>query len=205
MLYLAKSPALLKDLWPTARNQLMLASGVLAALFVLTYLPLVAVLTLVSGPLSPVAAFTAVLVEARMVIGFLNTFLFGGRQRAEERIFDAVLVAKGHSSLVERGRTVKRRSNGVRVLGQPLNLLRPHSHSKYSTVRPSALVFCHVALLYSGNDPDAHTLSSCCAVVGGTGAVSHFASPQRDPCHWDGPVFALQRRVCWNYSAGTVL
>lgn len=124
-------------------------------MFVLTYFPQVAVLAFISGPLGklllkscvdpralqtdfvpirPYLAFIAavplVLAESYFITNILlRSLLLSG---ATDKVFDAVLVQKGYSDLVERGRSIKTSKNGGKSLGKAL--LKPLS-SKFSTVR----------------------------------------------------------------------
>lgn len=97
-------------------------------MFIFTYLPQVAILALITGPLAPIAALPVIFGEIYVISNFLvRSFILPG---ATEKIFDAVLVQKGHKELVERGRTLKSGRGGGTVLGK--SLLKPVS-SKFST------------------------------------------------------------------------
>lgn len=126
--YLLAHPSLLSPLLPTIAKGIVMSIGVVAGMFGLTYLPQVAVLAFISGPLAFVAAVPLVLGEAYVVINFLTkTFLLG---QVGIDLFDEVLVQKGHTTLVERGRQVNTSSGGkTKQLGKSLS--RPLS--RFST------------------------------------------------------------------------
>ncbi|BGP40754.1 hypothetical protein JCM10449v2_004719 [Rhodotorula kratochvilovae] len=108
IVYFARHPKLLDSLKPLIVRSLSLSLVTISVLATFTYLPQVAVLALVSGPLVPL-----VLAEAYFVILFLHrTFL---TPAVSERIFDAVLVQKGHSALVEKGRALNKRGGSVEL------------------------------------------------------------------------------------------
>ncbi|KAK4688815.1 hypothetical protein P7C73_g1312, partial [Tremellales sp. Uapishka_1] len=116
--YLVSHPTLAKPLLPTLFQGLLMSLAVVAAMFFLTYLPQVAVLAIVSGPLAFVAAVPLVLAETYVVLNFLTkTFLLG---QAGTDLFDAVLLQKGHSTLVERGRQVNSSGGKSKQLGKVL-------------------------------------------------------------------------------------
>jgi len=101
---------------------------VLAAMFILTYLPQVALLAVVSGPLAFIAAIPAVLAESYVIITFISkTFI---NPQASVTIFDAVLAERGCTALVEKGRSVRKSGGGALVLGK--SLLKPIG-GKFST------------------------------------------------------------------------
>lgn len=127
-------------------------------MFIFTYLPQVALLAFVSGPLGTrflslflvrsvsrtdidlsytafIAAVPAVLAESLVIINFLTKSMFAAS--ASDAVFDAVLVQKGYSSLVEKGRTVKKNNKGI-VMGK--SLLKPIT-GKFSTVSRIAPIY----------------------------------------------------------------
>ncbi|BGP48876.1 hypothetical protein JCM10450v2_004755 [Rhodotorula kratochvilovae] len=113
IVYFARHPKLLDSLKPLIVRSLSLSLVTISVLATFTYLPQVAVLALVSGPLAFIAAVPLVLAEAYFIILFLHrTFL---TPAVSERIFDAVLVQKGHSALVEKGRALNKRGGSVEL------------------------------------------------------------------------------------------
>ncbi|KAK4057212.1 hypothetical protein OIO90_001707 [Microbotryomycetes sp. JL221] len=127
VLYLLRNPRLLNGVRPAIYKSAMWSAIATVALFVLTYLPQVAVLAVVSGPFSFIAAIPLVLAESFLVSSFLvRTMIMPG---ASEKLFDAVLVQKGHSDLVEQGRTLNK-TGGQITLGK--SVLKPIS-KRFST------------------------------------------------------------------------
>ncbi|GJN91108.1 hypothetical protein Rhopal_004126-T1 [Rhodotorula paludigena] len=126
VVYFAKHPKLLESLKPLIIRSLSISLVTLSVMATFAYLPQAAVLTVILGPLSLIAAIPLVLAESYFIILFLHrTFL---TPAVSERIFDAVLVQKGHSALVEQGRALNKRGGSVE-LGK--SLLSPVA-SKFS-------------------------------------------------------------------------
>ncbi|GAA6049727.1 hypothetical protein JCM3770_004429 [Rhodotorula araucariae] len=113
IVYFARHPKLLESLKPLIVRSLTLSLVTISVLATFTYLPQVAVLAVVSGPLAFIAAVPLVLAEAYFVILFLHRAYL--TPAVSERIFDAVLVQKGHSALVEKGRTLNKRGGNVEL------------------------------------------------------------------------------------------
>lgn len=141
LVYFARHPKLLESLKPLMVRSLSISLVTVSVMATFAYLPQVAVLAVISGPLgaSPsalprllapfahfarslvmtafVAAIPLVLAESYFIILFLHrTFL---TPAVAERIFDAVLVQKGHAALVEKGRALNK-SGGSVTLGKSL-------------------------------------------------------------------------------------
>lgn len=111
--YLAKHPRLVETIKPMLVRSLAISMFTVSAMFTFTYLPQVAVLSVISGPLSFIAAVPLVLAETYAIILFIHrTFL---NAAVSERIFDAVLVQKGLSDLVENGRTLSKRGGSIEL------------------------------------------------------------------------------------------
>ncbi|KAK4051381.1 hypothetical protein OIV83_002865 [Microbotryomycetes sp. JL201] len=182
IIYLLRNPRLLNGVRPALYKSAMWSAITTVALFVVTYLPQVAVLALVTGPLCRrlrsilfrvlrrvpvlskltrtkgvqpkvlqnvaadsssallrhtlprsvrrtafIAAIPLVLAESYLVSSFLvRSMIMPG---ATEKIFDATLVQKGHSELVQQGRSLTK-SGGQVTLGK--SLLKPIS-KRFST------------------------------------------------------------------------
>lgn len=99
--------------------------AVIIPMFLLTYVPQAAVLTLMNGPLGPINAVALVLSESSVIITTVaRAFLL---EKALCDIFDATLISEGQQTLVEKGREVKpgSRHDGAKKLGkiftQPLH------------------------------------------------------------------------------------
>lgn len=126
--YLLSNRSIWASVAPLVYKSALLSAAVLAFMFMFTYLPQVAILAFVSGPLAFIAAIPAVFAESYVLITFLTkTFL---NPQATATIFDTVLAARGCTALVERGRSVRTSGGGALVLGK--SLLRPVS-GKFST------------------------------------------------------------------------
>ncbi|KAJ9101711.1 hypothetical protein QFC21_003049 [Naganishia friedmannii] len=132
IVYLLSHPSLLQPMIPTLLKAAAAAVAVLIGMFFFTYLPQVAVLAFVTGPLAFVAAVPLVLGESYIVLTFLTrTFLVG---QAGVDLFDAVLLARNHTELVQKGRLLNpsSRSNGGKVTQLGRAITKPLS-SKLST------------------------------------------------------------------------
>ncbi|KZV71543.1 hypothetical protein PENSPDRAFT_650559 [Peniophora sp. CONT] len=125
--YILSHPSLIRPLLPALSKGILIALATVVVFFTFTYLPQVAVLVFVSGPLAFIAAVPLVLGEAYVVINFLTKSLVLGQAGVD--LFDAVLVQKGHTALVERGRQVT--SSGGK--GRQLGKLLTKPLSKFST------------------------------------------------------------------------
>ncbi|GAA5891668.1 hypothetical protein JCM6882_006161 [Rhodosporidiobolus microsporus] len=126
ILYFVQHPRLVESLKPLIVRSLAISMVTVAAMFTFTYLPQVGVLAFISGPLAFIAAIPLVLAESYVVILFLmRTFI---TPTVSERIFDAVLLQKGHDELVSHGRAISKKGGTVE-LGK--SLLRPVT-SKFS-------------------------------------------------------------------------
>ncbi|WWD22116.1 hypothetical protein CI109_106605 [Kwoniella shandongensis] len=140
--YLATHPALVKPLLPTLFKGVLMSAGVVAGLFAFTYLPQVAVLAFVSGPLAFVLAVPLLLSEAYVVVIFLTRTLLVGQAGTD--LFDAVLLQKGHLALVEQGRTVTSSGGKTKVLGtllaKPLSKFSTDSMVRYVLTLPLNLI-----------------------------------------------------------------
>ncbi|GAA5863951.1 hypothetical protein JCM3774_004429 [Rhodotorula dairenensis] len=113
VIYLAKHPRLVETLKPMIVRSLAISMVTVSAMFTFTYLPQVAALSVISGPLAFIAAVPLVLAETYAIIMFIHrTFL---NAAVSERIFDAILVQKGFSDLVENGRSLSKRGGSVEL------------------------------------------------------------------------------------------
>ncbi|WRT64949.1 uncharacterized protein IL334_001890 [Kwoniella shivajii] len=142
--YLVSHPALMGPLLPTIFKGVLLSLGVVAGLFFFTYLPQVAVLAFVSGPLAFGLAIPVVLGEAYVVVNFLTRALLVNQAGVD--LFDAVLLQKGHSALVEHGRQVTSGGSGgkSKVLGtllmKPLSRFSTDNVVRYVLTLPLNLI-----------------------------------------------------------------
>ncbi|KAJ9110762.1 hypothetical protein QFC20_002803 [Naganishia adeliensis] len=132
IIYMLSHPTLLQPMIPTLLKAAAAAVGVIVAMFFFTYLPQVAVLALVTGPLAFIGAIPLVLGESYLVLTFLTrTFLIG---QAGVDLFDAVLLARNHTELVKKGRQLNpaSKANGGKVTQLGRAITKPLS-SKLST------------------------------------------------------------------------
>jgi hypothetical protein len=124
-----------RSLWKPLLSRLgayvMLSVGVTASMFMLTYLPQLAVLVFVNGPF---AVFSTILLILNESAAITNVVARG--YLLEEALldtFDGTLVAKGQIEIVSEGREVKPGSDPMARLGKILK----NPFAKYS---PKALV-----------------------------------------------------------------
>nr|ODN90300.1 hypothetical protein L204_05904 [Cryptococcus depauperatus CBS 7855] len=113
--YLTSHPSLIKPLVPALGKGILLSVATVAVLFMFTYLPQVAVLSIVSGPLAFILAIPLVLSEAFVILLFLTRGFLMGQLSID--LFDAVMVQKGHQALVEHGRQISSTGGKARQLG----------------------------------------------------------------------------------------
>ena len=101
---------------------LTLTTGVVAFMFFFTYLPQLAVLVVVNGPLAVFTTVLVVLNESSAIVSMISRKLV--LQEALLDTFDGVLVAKDATNLVSEGRQLKPGSNPMGMLAS-LGLIRP--------------------------------------------------------------------------------
>ncbi|KAB8356654.1 hypothetical protein FH972_024231 [Carpinus fangiana] len=90
--------------------------GVTVAMFVFTYLPQVAVMAFVEGPLAPFSTILLVLSESSTLFNFLARGFVLGDSLVD--VFDGTLVARDCEPLVAQGRTVKKSGDAMAKLGK---------------------------------------------------------------------------------------
>lgn len=134
-------PKLIGPILPVLIRAILISAGVVVACFFFLYLPQVAWLALFTGPLAFIAAVPLVLGEAYVLLNFFGKQMLFGQLSVD--LFDAVLVQKGHSALVEKGRPVTTQSSGgktVRHLGKaltsPLNKFSTDNVVRYLLTLP---------------------------------------------------------------------
>ncbi|TDL23745.1 hypothetical protein BD410DRAFT_897353 [Rickenella mellea] len=136
------------SIWPPLIHRIipmtLLSIGVIIPMFIFTYFPQAAILTLMNGPLGPINAIALVLSESTFVIVLLaKAFILQG---ALVDVFDATLVHEGQTSLVAKGRELKSGSNkeGVKKLGtmltKPLQKFSPEQLLEYVIMLPLNLI-----------------------------------------------------------------
>ncbi|KAH8116330.1 hypothetical protein DFH11DRAFT_1852999 [Phellopilus nigrolimitatus] len=132
VLYLARHP----PLWPPVLARILpclaLSLAVLVPMFVFTYIPQAAVLSIMNGPVGPVSAAALVCSESSVIINALaRAFLL---DRALCDLFDATLVCEGQDALVSKGRELKpgSKSEGAKKLGKILT--RPLQKFSFASI-----------------------------------------------------------------------
>ncbi|GAA5840514.1 hypothetical protein JCM5353_006575 [Sporobolomyces roseus] len=118
--YILQHPKLAQSLTPLLMRTLGISAITVLSMFIFTYFPQVAVCALFSGPLAFAVAVPLVLGESYFILQILLRSLIS--PQLNERIFDAILIQRGHTQLVEKGRKISRGSGGV-SLGK--SLLKP--------------------------------------------------------------------------------
>jgi len=144
VVYLLRHPLLWAPIATRLLSCALLSIGVLTLMFLLTYLPQAAVLTMINGPLGPTNAAFLVLSEST----FLTTVLAKAfvLQNALLDIFDATLVCEGQEFLVAKGREVKPggRHAGLKKLGgmvsKPVQRVSPAAIAEYLIMLPLNLI-----------------------------------------------------------------
>ena len=118
--YLISHSSLYPPVYSRILPCIILTVSVTFPMFLLTYVPQAAVLTLVNGPLGPINAIALVLSESTTIVTFIaKAFLLQG---ALTDLFDATLIDKGQAALVSKGRELKsgEHREGVNKLGKSL-------------------------------------------------------------------------------------
>jgi len=129
--YFLSHRALWKPLLSKLVPTMTLSVGVIAFMFIFTYLPQLTVLVFVNGPL---AAFTTILLtlsESSTLITLLSrTFLI---QDALVDTFDGVLVARNETAVLSEGRQLKAGGDPIAKLGKLMK-------SPFEKFTPTALI-----------------------------------------------------------------
>ncbi|GAA5898033.1 Rrt8p [Sporobolomyces salmoneus] len=121
-LYILQHPKLAQSLTPLLMRTLGISSITVLSMFVFAYFPQVALFSVFSGPLAFAIAVPVVLAESYFIISLLLRSLVS--PALNSRIFDAILIQRGHTSLVSQGRSINRSGRGGAVtLGK--ELLKP--------------------------------------------------------------------------------
>lgn len=126
-----------RELWKPLLSKLTptigLGSGITIFMFVVTYLPQVAIMAFTSGPLAAVTAALLVLSESSTLTMILSKSFF--IEGALVDTFDATLVKRGQTSLVSHDRQVK--SGGVGDVFSKLGKMATKPFAKWS---PDAMI-----------------------------------------------------------------
>ncbi|KAL4949027.1 hypothetical protein BDW69DRAFT_198419 [Aspergillus filifer] len=106
LLHFTTHPPLYKPLYSRITQTLLAGVGITTSLFLFTYLPQTAFLTLTAGPFfAPIAGVLLVLSEASAITHFIARGWI--IRDALVDIFDAVLLSRGQDALVRQGRELK--------------------------------------------------------------------------------------------------
>ncbi|KAI0487414.1 hypothetical protein F4859DRAFT_255148 [Xylaria cf. heliscus] len=131
ILYFVTHGALWKPFLSQLLPVLSLAVGVTTFMFFFTYLPQLAVLALVNGPLAVFTTVILILNESSTIVNIISrNFLL---QEAILNTFDGTLVAKNATGIVSEGRQLKSGSDPIARLGKILK-------TPFSKFTPTALV-----------------------------------------------------------------
>jgi len=114
--YFFSHPALWKPLRSKLIPYFTLYSGVLGSMFFFTYLPQLAIMAFVNGPLAVFTTALLILNESATITGIVSkNYLL---QEAILDTFDGTMVAKNSTGLVSEGREVKARGDSIQRLGK---------------------------------------------------------------------------------------
>ncbi|KAI1809999.1 hypothetical protein GGS20DRAFT_569339 [Poronia punctata] len=124
-----------RELWKPFTSRIMptigLTAAVTAGMFFFTYLPQLAILVFVNGPLAVFTTTLLILNESSMIVNVISRNFF--LQDALLDIFDGTLVSKNATGVVSEGRQLKSGGDPISRLGKVLK----NPFKKYS---PKALV-----------------------------------------------------------------
>lgn len=131
MVYFFTHRALWKPLLSRLVPTLTLSVGVVAGMFLFTYVPQLAVLVFVNGPLAVFTTVLLILNESSTLVSIISrSWLL---QDALLDTFDGTLVAKDATHIVQEGRQLKAGSDPMQKLGKIIK-------SPFEKFSPKALV-----------------------------------------------------------------
>ncbi|KAI0600688.1 hypothetical protein F4775DRAFT_545015 [Biscogniauxia sp. FL1348] len=124
-----------RALWKPCASRVLptlgLTAGVTAFMFLFTYLPQLAILVVVNGPLAVFTTVLLILNESSTIVNLISrNFLL---QEALLDTFDGTLVARNANEIVSEGRQLKSGSDPIARLGKILK-------SPFSKFTPKALI-----------------------------------------------------------------
>jgi hypothetical protein len=118
IIYFFTHPGLWKPLRAKLIPYLTLYSGVLGSMFFFTYLPQVAILTFVNGPLAIFTTILLILNESATITSLISkNFLL---QEALLDTFDGTLMTRNKANIVAEGRELKSQGDSIQRLGKVL-------------------------------------------------------------------------------------
>ncbi|KAI2604944.1 uncharacterized protein GGS25DRAFT_405461 [Hypoxylon fragiforme] len=131
IIYFATHRSLWRPFYSRILPTLGLTAGVLASMFFFTYLPQLAVLVFVNGPLAVFTTTLLVLNESSTIVNIISrNFLL---QEALVDTFDGTLLARNASDVVSEGRQLKSGRDPIARLGKLIK-------NPFSKFTPKALV-----------------------------------------------------------------
>lgn len=123
--------ALWKPFWNKLAPTLTLSVGVLAGMFAFTYLPQLAIMVFVDGPIAFLSTVLLVLNESSTIVSMVSrTWIL---QDALLDTFDGTLVSKNATNLVTEGRELKSGGDPIAKLGKILK-------SPFDRFSPAAII-----------------------------------------------------------------
>lgn len=118
LVYFATCPSIWKPLARQLGPYLLLSVSVVVAMFFFTYLPQLAILIFVNGPLAVFTTVILILNESATIVNVVSrNWLL---QEALLDTFDGTLVSKNVTDIVEEGRELRPGANGMERLGRVL-------------------------------------------------------------------------------------
>ncbi|KAL0937993.1 uncharacterized protein CTRU02_207724 [Colletotrichum truncatum] len=138
IIYFASHRALWKPLLSRIGSYILLSAGVITGMFVFTYVPQLAVLVFVNGPLAVFTTVLLILNESSAIINFVSrSYLL---QDALLDIFDGTLLSRGEDGIVKEGRQVGPGSDPMQKLGKilknPFERFSPKALIRYLVYLP---------------------------------------------------------------------
>ncbi|KAI8162078.1 hypothetical protein K4K49_006851 [Colletotrichum sp. SAR 10_70] len=131
IIYFATHRALWKPLMSRIGAYILLSAGVVTGMFVFTYVPQLAILVFVNGPLAVFTTVLLILNESSTIINFVSrSYLL---QEALLDTFDGTLLSRDEDGIVKEGRQVRPGSDPMQKLGKILK-------SPFERFSPKALI-----------------------------------------------------------------
>lgn len=138
--HLYTDPNVVIGVRPAIIKSLVASAAIFGLLMFLTYVPQMAILAVVSGPLAPILALFVVGAESAFLLALLTRPLF--LEPALTQVFDNALRARGQAELVKSGKT---RGKGVTAnvesaFVKPLQILSSGGLVRYLITLPINMV-----------------------------------------------------------------
>ncbi|KAJ4999446.1 Outer spore wall protein RRT8 [Colletotrichum sp. SAR 10_66] len=138
IIYFATHRALWKPLMSRIGAYILLSAGVVTGMFVFTYVPQLAILVFVNGPLAVFTTVLLILNESSTIINFVSrSYLL---QEALLDTFDGTLLSRDEDGIVKEGRQVRPGSDPMQKLGKilknPFERFSPKALIRYLVYLP---------------------------------------------------------------------